>query len=98
MRRRPPGSTRTDTLFPSPTLCRSCVPRLNKAGGREAVEEDVARLQLGQPVLPLFGNRAFLRQQRPGAELERDGAKLGIVDPVLPFAQDRKSTRLNSSH
>ena len=28
-----------------------------------------------------------MRQQGPGAKLEHDLAKLGIVDPVIPFAQ-----------
>jgi hypothetical protein len=49
------------------------------------VEEDVAFLELQQLALPGVGDRAFLRKQGPGAELERDLAELGIVDPMLPF-------------
>src|SRR3546814_2194335 len=34
MIRRPPRSTRTDTLFPYTTLFRSCEPRRRRVGGR----------------------------------------------------------------
>jgi hypothetical protein len=56
-----------------------------ETGRRETVEEDVAFLELQQLALPGVGDRAFLRKQGPGAELERDLAELGIVDPMLPF-------------
>ena len=58
-----------------------------EAGRAEPVEEDVALLQRQQPLLPGVADRAFLGQQRAGAELEGDRAELGIVDPVLPFLQ-----------
>ena len=51
------------------------------------MQQDVALVQVRQPRLPHVGNRAFLRQQRPGPELESDRAQLGIVDPVCPVTQ-----------
>src|SRR3546814_12011940 len=79
--RRPPRSTRTDTLFPYTTLFRSRRCR----GGAE----------------PLFA-RLSGRDRRGGADLE---AEAWLTIPKsrshralrLPW-QDRKSTRLNSSH
>src|SRR3546814_4431569 len=61
--------------------------RAVKTGRREFVEQDVAVLQSHQPRLPFRRNRAFLGEQRPGAELECDLTKLRIVDPMLPFLQ-----------
>jgi hypothetical protein len=55
-----------------------------KTGRREAVKQDVALLELGQPVFPSLRDRAFLRQQGPRAELEGNGAQLRVVDPVVP--------------
>src|SRR3546814_10913107 len=111
MIRRPPRSTRTDTLFPYPTLFRSdarCEQRV--------VEEDpgfVEDQQRRPSVEPLFepmeqvGEHgrydAGLPHQRLGLEA------LGIGDGEIVFGRveqtaewaferDRKSTRLNSSH
>src|SRR3546814_20535690 len=102
MIRRPPVSTRTDTLFPYTTLFRSkAVPKtmkrwpffsLNKTGG------------FLKSVSHLRGTRLLVEQ------LARD---LGVVrkkttsltpasNHRVPYhfleVQDRKSTRLNSSH
>src|SRR3546814_10959171 len=74
MIRRPPRSTRTDTLFPYTTLFRSVAKELKRRG---ATKEDPATVALGISV----------------DEIQR--AKPGI-DPGNP--EDRKSTRLNSSH
>src|SRR3546814_16946580 len=82
MIRRPPRSTRTDTLFPYTTLFRST--------------HDVAL-----PALLLFENECA-RRPRPGG---RRVAGTVVVDEnaclrqiVTECAEDRKSTRLNSSH
>src|SRR3546814_4504187 len=104
MIRRPPRSTRTDTLFPYTTLFRSLV------------RED--HLQLGHHglVLRLFGShqageviavaeRHIALAGRHGADLVGIAA-LGLAGeigrhlarPVLGLRLDRKSTRLNSSH
>ena len=51
------------------------------------MEQHLTLRDVKQTLLPFFGNRAFLGQQRTRAELERDLAELGIVDPVAPVAQ-----------
>src|SRR3546814_11570963 len=75
MIRRPPRSTRTDTLFPYTTLFRSARPRRDRFGvGHRRHHRCRGRLSL---VLSGHGAAAARR-------LFRD--------------EDRKSTRLNSSH
>src|SRR3546814_17394258 len=94
MRRRPPRSTRTDTLFPYTTLFRSIAPAppsfARKSRNRDSM---LARrflwIIVGIVMLALaaaFGYRMF------GEQL----LKAAMV-PSVPFT-DRKSTRLNSSH
>src|SRR3546814_16594691 len=111
MIRRPPRSTRTDTLVPYTTLFRSGV-----AGAQ------VALLQaLPEPVLPLsggsvgegIGRHPALRLLLQGVVADGAGRAQGLVDvalfqdlhggvgaigPQARKAVDRKSTRLNSSH
>src|SRR3546814_12118280 len=101
MLRRPPRSTRTDTLFPSPTLFRSFLevgdfdPR---SGVRDALilrRRGVAggeflALEL-DPVAPAAQRDEADDAQR--AERDRRGGEVGSDE-----SQDRKSTRLNSSH
>src|SRR3546814_21016577 len=88
MRRRPPRSTRTDTLFPCTTLFRSDV---GLAGvdhilgqclefGVEGIDD---ALHIGLPGIEEGGVRAQ-------ASIEKIG--------LDPHFEDRKSTRLNSSH
>src|SRR3546814_2281519 len=113
MLRRPPRSTRTDTLFPYTTLFRSvgqrilqpqaCPPllrgRLLAAGapvaagirhGMRLIEDDDAVEVAPQPVDDLSD---------PGAlALALGRAQRGIGGEEDGIAQDRKSTRLNSSH
>src|SRR3546814_15967749 len=51
MIRRPPGSTRTDTLFPYATLFRSRIAALGAGGdGREVVERRAAQQRVGAVV------------------------------------------------
>src|SRR3546814_8172782 len=99
MIRRPPRSTRTDTLFPYTTLFRS----------DEAVEVRVARVgplgpggDIRGDVVAGEGARAVGADQ----EIARVGRAVGegrghrgavVVDADEPHA-DRTSTRLNSSH
>src|SRR3546814_12214985 len=104
MIRRPPRSTRTDTLFPYTTLFRSAlapgaeeVPRrpvqpadrwLTRCH-REAGARHRQREGIGAGGHALAaGAVAGFRQQRRRADPE----------PRLAAAADRKSTRLNSSH
>src|SRR3546814_11802268 len=92
MSRRPPGSTRTDTLFPYTSLFRA---RLAAAGCRDffvatwAEALALGRMPQGTMLSVLHGVR--------GGDLAH--ARAGLARPILNTpAQDRKSTRLNSSH
>src|SRR3546814_11060684 len=67
--RRPPRSTRTDTLFPYTTLFRSC-------------RHLVPRLRRRRTGTPLFGNAPppSARARSPGGRRHREGA--GIAQPA----------------
>src|SRR3546814_15485387 len=93
MIRRPPRSTRTDTLFPYTTLFRS--------------ESDAGRLQLARVSLRGYACtiRDLHRNRRGVARLSFFRWPIGFGYKHVPgrtaidaFQQDRKSTRLNSSH
>src|SRR3546814_11881571 len=98
MRRRPPRSTRTDTLFPYTTLFRSgpegagfdyTVEQIKQ------VEEIFAeRVQGDSPVIRRYNTRV------PGGWGNSEEMHTGNVIVFLEDWQkrDRKSTRLNSSH
>src|SRR3546814_9424837 len=108
MIRRPPRSTRTDTLFPYTTLFRS-----DLENQRKRLERDVrnacrfANKQLLGDLLPVFDSLEAALANAPDADPMRDGVVLilrelgrvaennGLVE-IAPG--DRKSTRLNSSH
>src|SRR3546814_11410248 len=87
MIRRPPRSTRTDTLLPYTTLFRSLGERgdiirnMHKALKADGLERDPMTFQLhdAAPETPIAGR---------------------VVDKYLTdeMGEDRKSTRLNSSH
>src|SRR3546814_11647188 len=94
---RPPGLTRTDTLFPYTTLFRSCVLEVcGRPRGPGFAE------YLGQ----FFGIKAFQRRVEIlavhiGVRACRRGYILGAVARRifgLDIDDERKSTRLNSSH
>src|SRR3546814_15745557 len=96
--RRPPRSTRTDTLFPYTTLFRSSRQR------RQASRCDYdAAATTGKPNR-LIGHCGFTskvavnRQAKEKIQYspQRFWVKQGIVS--CPIKPDRKSTRLNSSH
>src|SRR3546814_13490111 len=97
MIRRPPRSTRTDTLFPYTTLFRSQVQRITRiifvedifapqADAVAIVGKSIAELAVDQRISLLRG--AF--------RVEQVEILLGRETAV--HAPDRKSTRLNSSH
>src|SRR3546814_7320899 len=109
MLRRPPGATRTDTLFPSTTLFRSAA----HAADGLAVRPVAVSLGPGGLVTPLarflsLGIRRLAhRRNNPGAGAAAGAGVLyqhfrrperlphrGAAD----WRPDRKSTRLNSSH
>src|SRR3546814_2143020 len=114
MRRRPPRSTRTDTLFPYTTLFRSCC----RGGDVDAV--DPVDLRPAEPEVRRRHRRRRAGQDHRDTEHEHDalspgapaptgwsdrghrGATLPATNPRLTVTPgpraDRKSTRLNSSH
>src|SRR3546814_19308546 len=86
MIRRPPRSTRTDTLFPYTTLFRSQAAGARWLGSPLARARDTAAILRGNPV------------EAESRLVETDwGAWEGRTLAELR-AEDRKSTRLNSSH
>src|SRR3546814_5902240 len=103
MIRRPPRSTRTDTLFPYTTLFRAGVavqicPQIFEREMRLAVPDvflevpvKASGAKLGEQPLLRHQLLACSRQQAVlGRHLARNPLDLGLGD--------RKSTRLNSSH
>src|SRR3546814_16396686 len=83
--RRPPRSTRTDTLFPYTTLFRS------EAG------EETAGIAGEGAVLKTYALDVS-DQDAVNAAVEAVEADLGPIWALVNNAGDRKSTRLNSSH
>src|SRR3546814_2666366 len=130
MIRRPPRSTRTDTLFPYTTLFRSAAGVCGAHAGRGIIEaRNILRLGVAEAFeILLIGARIELeqhRRQRPretrneavgadriGEQIGRDrdagrAARRGaiarislpeIIGEGVALLEDRKSTRLNSSH
>src|SRR3546814_4338336 len=120
MIRRPPRSTRTDTLFPYTTLFRSDarMPRRHDAVGDELPL--ARRSEMAVDAHPRAHHRVFQLAKARAQIGEMLLAHLGIgvgggADPGImagdpaaggavtrfarhPLLEDRKSTRLNSSH
>src|SRR3546814_18821023 len=93
MLRRPPRSTRTDTLFPYTTLFRSHGLRRGRGLARRA--DGLDRL------LPADHPRGGARSPAAAVDdetLPAEGVRGGLAGGALGVAPDRKSTRLNSSH
>src|SRR3546814_1316331 len=112
MTRRPPRSTRTDTLFPYTTLFRSPARLQRDAAAFLGERDGIAAFQDRLPaealqpaqdgadaVRPLVGQTTQVAM--PERELLVLGAdaprRFRLVALLEPF-EDRKSTRLNSSH
>src|SRR3546814_11179537 len=86
MRRRPPRSTRTDTLFPYTTLFRSPAGHLSPSSSHRAAGGNDREGFRPVPV----------PRRRRGGVIPPD---LGWTQVEAPWRRaDRKSTRLNSSH
>src|SRR3546814_6266022 len=104
MIRRPPGSTRTDTLLPYTTLFRSLEAQFSAYRDRQRTRLrrrcDAGTLveQLADPPHAAGG----LLQLVPGLgqRADRATAEHGVQHELAQRAdgKDRKSTRLNSSH
>src|SRR3546814_11143218 len=106
MIRRPPRSTRTDTLFPYTTLFRS--EMFLRVGARQRAGEGWLDAVGGQPTtgfLAIIHRKRDLDQRigqtfHEGKVVGRN-EKLDRLQPMLlnpSLDKDRKSTRLNSSH
>src|SRR3546814_14890424 len=98
MLRRPPRSTRTDTLFPYTTLFRSKPHAQGEAAREYAVlpyEEFIRARTLVNAKGKPFGLYLNSRHDRAVNLVSQClNQMIGLVGPDL----DRKSTRLNSSH
>src|SRR3546814_2037169 len=112
IKRRPPRSTRTDTLFPYTTLFRSVVsdqlPMCHITGGGDTDLQPIVEAVIASP--------EFARHWEAGGDLSkgdmastrfrnREEPSLSIIisrakspGQRLDRVQDRKSTRLNSRH
>src|SRR3546814_13115561 len=89
MIRRPPRSTRTDTLFPYTTLFRS-----GQIGHGGSVGRAGNRLASGLPT----GEHLPMAEEDP-AYPDAPPERVDLADGMaLVRVRDRKSTRLNSSH
>src|SRR3546814_3452094 len=126
MIRRHPRSTRTDTLFPSTTLCRSvgghrhlAAAELAEGHHRKAAAGEMAvrarKVLDYRPVEPAQRHLGDVAERAPAGidvalvaqDVDAD-LEAAVVGPaprllehvlqVLRIAQDRKITRLNSSH
>src|SRR3546814_14228706 len=100
MDRRPPRSTRPDTLFPYTTLFRPAFMR------RERIKHIPVVDFAGRAVDLITQDSLFAAQRRPDPVVLMAGGK-GMrlrpltehtPKPMLEVGGDRKSTRLNSSH
>src|SRR3546814_19625796 len=97
MNPRPPRSTRTDTLFPYTTLCRSVNDASSKIKDEQiaACEDngiEFIELQVGNDGIAVMTNEA-----NDGVECLTFGDIYALAGPESQGI-DRKSTRLNSSH
>src|SRR3546814_5860769 len=99
MTRRPPRSTRTDTLFPYTTLFRSIAFGAHETGQHAGPVPAVGALR--GPVVVVAGDAADVAHR---VDRTRTTQHLAARPPDHPVAEpwlrdgDRKSTRLNSSH
>src|SRR3546814_1893394 len=113
MRRRPPRSTRTDTLFPYTTLFRSRgaedpVAQLRRKIRRRRDLDDLLALTLDAAfALPEVADGAgavadHLHLDVTGAREQALGIEVAVAESGACLGraplEDRKSTRLNSSH
>src|SRR3546814_15123692 len=90
MIRRPPRSTRTDTLFPYTTLFRSGICMVTRGPGATHASIGVHIAQQDSTPMILFVGQ--IARDQAGREAFQE------VDYQAMFGSDRKSTRLNSSH
>src|SRR3546814_12395233 len=100
MIRRPPRSTRTDTLFPYTTLFRSSEPAFAdvRALSMAWSESTLAYLHQLSCEDPLTGLASLAHIRSRLSELYRGARAADETHALVVLDLDRKSTRLNSSH
>src|SRR3546814_12103950 len=100
MIRRPPRSTRTDTLFPYTTLFRSNRNRV--AARRDMCQEIVLQAWSAYPryrQAAAFSTWLYRIALNTAITFQRKSKRNMVTSMAeLPDVGDRKSTRLNSSH
>src|SRR3546814_19903044 len=99
MIRRPPRSTRTDTLFPYTTLFRSgrAGQGVEEAGNREPGPCRRPAVSRAMPLSRLLPDVAAVPPELAITGLVLDSRSIAPGDAFVAIG-DRKSTRLNSSH
>src|SRR3546814_9667319 len=100
MIRRPPRSTRTDTLFPYTTLFRSIVGQLQRRLAAELHDDtlqNAAALLLARNADNVLGGQRLEVEAVRGVVIRRHRLRIAVHHDGF-IAGDRKSTRLNSSH
>src|SRR3546814_8078793 len=100
MIRRPPGSTRTDTLLPSTTLFRSSLTAnlhlMMVSFYRPTRERPAILMEAGAFPSDRYALESQVRFH--GFDPAIDLIELQPDEPDGTFSKDRKSTRLNASH
>src|SRR3546814_1227192 len=104
MIRRPPRSTRTDTLVPYTTLFRSAGQPLVPAAFPPPAHAECRRRRCTEarvadhPCPPRYDRYAITRGERGERAATRCDPGEKTTTQVPRYTRDRKSTRLNSSH
>src|SRR3546814_9415807 len=103
MIRRPPRSTRTDTLFPYTTLFRSLLQAdttMTDTDKKQSLRRArwLAGLAAGALLLPVTAHAETLQGALAKAYENNPTLTGAKPAPAAISLQDRKSTRLNSSH
>src|SRR3546814_14081995 len=101
MRRRPPRSTRTDTLFPEPTLFRAKTGAADGvvAGGAESMsngEHYSTALRKGARMGSLGWHDRLIRARLMSQPVERYGVISGMIETAENLARDYGITREQS--
>src|SRR3546814_12584683 len=100
MIRRPPRSTRTDTLFPYTTLFRAIQHALGVVGGNgldhAAEREPGCRVEHADRAKVMQAQATVVKEEQ--VPRMRIGMEYAGAEELMHVGIDRKSTRLNSSH
>src|SRR3546814_1066040 len=93
MIRQPPRSTRTDTLIPYPSLCRSAALRIHLGVGRDLARKGVgARLQ--RPERRRIGGKAGVDRKLIvivrviGRRIDREAARRAVLETLIDRQDD----------